>query len=295
MDFLNPIKNNYIGTYIDHSPPFPHRIPIDMADPGDGATIIAPNSKTEKRILRQLEKIRLEGRKARAKKLPNKLIAVPNADKSFHEQWGKGRNPLNLPHPFRGVVLGQPNCGKTTLVKNIILRAKPKFERVVVIHCDPDYTQEYDDVGAEMIANIPKPQDWEGDVKTLVVLDDLEYKGMPKEERRALDRLFGFVSTHKNISCLLCAQDPFNVPPIVRRCSNLWVLWKMADTDSLATIGRRVGMKPQAFKDIFDNILTEPRDSLWIDSTPGTPYPMRKNGFEVIEPEDDEDNPRRGV
>ena len=108
------------------------------------------------------------------------------------------------------------------VVKNLLIRAKPPFEEVFVIHCDPDYTKEYDDIGAVLLKDIPSPEDWEGQVKTLVILDDLEFKGMSKDQRRNLDRLFGFVSTHKNISCILCSQDPFNVPPIVRRCSNLW-------------------------------------------------------------------------
>jgi hypothetical protein len=44
-------------------------------------------------------------------RLPNKILALPNADKAFHEKWYKGRNHLNIPHPFRCVALGPPNCG----------------------------------------------------------------------------------------------------------------------------------------------------------------------------------------
>lgn len=215
-------------------------------------------------------------------KLPNVIIPIPNADKAFHEKWNDKRNPLNVIHPFRCVALGPPNVGKTTVVKNIILRAKPQFEKVFVIHCDPDYTQEYDDVGGEMLSSIPAPDEWDGDCKTLVVLDDLEFKGMSKHQRQNLDRLFGFVSTHKDISCILCSQDPFNVPPIVRRCSNLWILWKMNDMDAMATCARKTGLTSNSFKSIFNNLMKEPKDSLWIDGTDKSPYPMRKNGFTII-------------
>jgi len=169
------------------------------------------------------------------------------------------------------------------VVKNLILRQEPPFEEIFVIHCDSGYTREYDDLGkVEMLSEIPDPEDWEGIKKTLVVLDDLEFKGMSKHQKRCLDRLFGYVSTHKNISCILCSQDPFNVPAIVRRCSNLWVLWKGNDLDSMANVARKSGMKASDLKYMFDNLLPEHRDSLWIDSTSGTPYPLRKNGFTII-------------
>ena len=156
--------------------------------------------------------------------LPRELLAVRNLDKKNHEQWVQGDDLLNFPHPFRGVLLGPPNCGKTTTVKNILMRQAPPFKRLYIIHCDGEYTQEYDDVNGVLLKTIPYPEQWPGKDKTLVVVDDMELKTLKKEQRMALDRLFGYVSTHKNISVLLCSQDPFNVPPIVRRCSNLWVL-----------------------------------------------------------------------
>ena len=215
-------------------------------------------------------------------RLPNRILALPNADKAFHERWTKGRNMLDIPHPYRCVALGPPNCGKGTVVKNLLLRAKPQFEEVFVIHCDPDYTQEYDDVEVVMLAKIPAPEEWEGKVKTLVILDDLEFKGMDKDQKRNLDRLFGFVSTHKHISCILCSQDPFNVPPIVRRCSNLWVLWRCPDLDAMSTCARKTGMKASNFNTIFNQLNLNGHNSLWLDMTSKSPYPMRKNGYTLI-------------
>lgn len=215
-------------------------------------------------------------------RLPNKILALPNPDKKFHERWYSGRNMLNFPHPWRGVFLGPPNVGKTTIVKNLLLRAKPPFEEVFVIHCDPDYTKEYDDIGAEMLEKIPAPEEWEGECKTLVVLDDLEFKTMNKEQRRNLDRLYGFVSTHKNISVALCSQDAFNVPPIVRRCSNLWVLWRCPDLDAMSVCARKTGMKANNFNAIFNQLMMDHKDSLWLDMTDHSPYPKRKNGYTLI-------------
>ena len=216
-------------------------------------------------------------------KLPNRIIVLPNKDKEFHEKWNPGRNMLNFPHPFRAVFLGPPNVGKGNTLKNLIMRSKPAFEEIFCIHCDPEFTQEWNDCDVQMLAEIPEPGEWEGAVKTLVILDDLEFKGMSKIQRRNLDRLYGFVSTHKNISVILCSQDCFNVPPIVRRCSNLWVLWKTPDLDAMSLCARKAGMNKKDFLSIFSRLLPSFHDSLWIDMTSKTPYPLRKNGFEMIE------------
>ena len=81
----------------------------------------------------------------------------------------------------------------------------------------------------------------------------------------------------------MCSQDPFNVPPIVRRCSNLFILWKSNDLDSMANVARKTGLKSNDLKNIFDKLLPDSKDSLWIDTSTNTPYPLRKNGFILLE------------
>ena len=217
-------------------------------------------------------------------RLPNKIIPIANADKKWHEKWYPNRNMLNIPHPFRCCCLGPPNVGKTTVIKNLIIRQHPPFEEIYVIHCDANNTQEYNDLGEEvhMLSEIPSPEDWEGACKTLVVIDDLELKTLKQDQRRNLDRLFGYVSTHKNISVILTSQDPFNVMPIVRRCSNLWIMWRCPDLDSMAVCARKTGLKANNFNTIFNKCMMDTKDSLWLDSTELSPYPMRKNGFTLL-------------
>jgi hypothetical protein len=211
---------------------------------------------------------------------------IPNPDKHFHEEWHSRRNIVNFPHPFRAVCLGPPNVGKTLAIKTMILHQYPHFKKIFVIHCDSAYTKEYDDVEVEYLDVIPQPEEWEGDVKTLVVLDDLEVKMLPKKEKRALDRLFGFVSTHKNVSVILASQDTFNVPPIVRRCANVWIMWRSPDLDALAMCARKAGFKSDDLKILFDELMELETDSLCIDRTSKSPYPLRKNLFEPIEREE---------
>ena len=217
------------------------------------------------------------------KQLPNELIITPNKDKEFHEKWSPKRNILDIPHPFRCCLLGSPGVGKGVCVKNMIVRAKPEFEEIYIIHPDAEYTKEWEDVDAFMLSEIPSPSEFEGKVKTLIVIDDLELKNLSKEQKTNLDRLFGYVSTHKNISVMCTLQDAFNCPPSVRRCTNLFILWRVTDMDSLAMLSRKVGMSCDEFKYIFKHICKEHHDSLWIDQTKNTPYPLRKNGFELLQ------------
>lgn len=225
--------------------------------------------------------------KERRKKkgLPRQLIAIGNKDKEFHESWDDqpDRDPLNFPHPFRMILTGPPNTGKSTCVKNIIIRADPPFEKVVIIHADHEETKEYEDLGehgVEMTSVIPDPSGWDPSKKTLAVIDDIDLKRIGKNQQQALDRLFGYVSTHKNTSVASCGQDFFAQPQMIRRCANVIVLWKSPDKRNVKMIASRVGMPElDAFMRAW---CPEFRDSLWIDNTYETPYPLRKNGFQML-------------
>ena len=218
--------------------------------------------------------------KKKKRKLPSALVPFPNTDKEWHEEWTPGRSLINFPHPFRGVLLGPPNSGKSTCVKNILIHADPPFEKMTVIHADPENSTEYEDSDAEVIGTIPAPSEWkDSDLKQLVVVDDLDVSRLGVTGASALDRLFGYVSTHKNISVILCSQDTFNVPASVRRCANLWVLWPMSDLTSVRQCAKKCGNVPLV--ELFQ-MCENPHDSIWIDLTDKSPEKVRKNGFEAI-------------
>ncbi len=229
------------------------------------------------------------------RKVENNIIPIKNPDKSFHETWSTkkkngveyGRHPLNIPHPSRWVLFGPPGTGKTTVVINGVLRQSPPFERIFLIHIDGHYTKEYNKLESfTRLTSVPSPDWWNGEEKTLVILDDLEYRYMSKEQKVCLDRLFGYVSTHKNISVYLTAQDGFNIPPCVRRSADVWILWKGRDLDSMRQIARKGGLRKtdiEALHNCYDFTL---RDSLWIDTTPFSPYPLRINGTQLVSEEE---------
>lgn len=243
---------------------------------------IKPNLKYRSTTKKELIKILKESGEDEEKIEKNGLAVFKNKDKEFHEHWTKKRSIMNIPHPFRCVLCGPPNSGKTSMILNLLMSNYPYFEEVIIIHCDPEYTQEYDNLNAIMCNEIPSPDQWDGEKKTLVILDDLEYKQMTRDQRRNLDRLFGFVSTHKNISVCLSAQDAFNIPTGVRRCANLWVLWKIDDMDSIKTLSRKIKLSAKEISQLFNNYLIRPHDSLMIDNTDNSPYKLRKNGTQII-------------
>ena len=231
----------------------------------------------------------LSGFQRRAKRsrevLPSRIIPFENHDKAFHEQWYEGRDLLDIPHPFRMLLAAKPNGGKTTVILNIILRVacgKDPFEKIVVVHCDPNTTQEYKDVEHELRPDIPKPDDFNPLQKTLCILEDLNYIGMGKQQRGYLERLVGYASTHKNVSVMVTAQDPFRILPTVRRCVNVFVLWNNHDQDMLRTLARKTGKTVEALERVLTTQCQDHHDSVWIDLSPDSPAPFRKNGYERL-------------
>jgi hypothetical protein len=69
-------------------------------------------------------------------------------------------------------------------------------------------------------------------------------------------------------------------------------MWRCPDLDAMATVSRKTGMKSQNFNAIFNQLMCDTHDSLWLDQTHKSPYPMRKNGFEIISKDDGEDTKR---
>lgn len=216
-------------------------------------------------------------------KLPSRLIALENADKKFHEKWYSGRDMLNFPHPFRVILAAPPHSGKSTVIKNILLRADPPFQKIVLVHCDPENTAEYDDIECvETRSDIPMPEEWSGECKTLCIIDDIELKKLKSDQIAALSRLFGYVSTHKHLSVCLTSQDPYQIPSIVRRSANVFVLWKLVDLNALIMTARKTGYSAEDFNYFFNCLTKGKHDSIWIDLTENTPYPLRLNGYVPI-------------
>ena len=216
---------------------------------------------------------------------PNEVIIIPNPEKKFHEKWFKGRNILNFPHPYRMLLCSiQPNLGKTNWVKNILIRAQPKFKEIFLLHCGENLQIEYNDIECTCLSRMPpiNSNQLNPKVKTLLIIEDKNFKFLKADDLHRLDRFYGFSSTHRNVSIIYCSQSFFDVPVSVRRMSNIYVLWKTKDLDSMKTIGRRCGLKKEELYRLIMKYLNDVHDTLWIDCTKNTPYPLRLNGFTPI-------------
>ena len=220
-------------------------------------------------------------------KLPNEIIKIANADKKFHESWHTGRNICDFPHPVRIGILGKVGMGKSTVAKNIFIRTQEAnehpYEQLIIIH-GSDTTKEWDEMDPDLIINnIPDPQDFtQNDKKTMIIIDDFEMGGLSKQSLKNLSSLFRFVSSHHNISIIICYQSFFDMPAIIKKCCNVFIIYKPNDRDELGTIARRVGMTKKDMLYIFDNFMKEKRDTLCIDMTEDSPAPLRKNLFTPI-------------
>lgn len=216
-------------------------------------------------------------------RLPNQIIPIPCSDKvGWTEKWNKGRNLLNLPHSWRGIFCGPPSSGKSTCIKNLILRARPPFEEVLVVHYSPDDTTEWDDINAQMCSEIPSPHDIDSDCKRLLILEDLDLSTLAKPELGKLNRLFGYCSSHKNLSIALTCQNAFDCPPCARRVSNLFVLWRQPDITAMSILASKTGLKSKDFLAIFENFIEHDHGSLWVDLTRNSPAKLRIDGYKVL-------------
>ena len=229
--------------------------------------------------------------------LRGKVIPFGCSDKKIADVWTPDRDLAAFPQAFRIMCLGPPNCGKSTLAKTILSNADPPFDELYIIHEDyqPDGggTTEWDDCDPTEVMGEPPSLAWwdnicssddpdEPPVRRLVVIDDLESTGISKERQRNLATLFRYCSSHHGISLILCFQNMFGLPPLLRKMANIIIAWRPVAKNEMGLIANRVGLDSKDLDLLFDaaNELypkTRNRNSLCFDFTDNTPAPIRVN------------------
>jgi hypothetical protein len=229
-------------------------------------------------------------RKKRLKGLPNKIHVFKNKDKSgWYETWDKpaNRSPGHLCHPFRLLALGRPGGGKTNTMINLFLKhqaSSKKFKKLYIVTCDSS-SQEWLDLEPDcVLTEIPDLDIFDGSEKTCIILDDIELVARDKIQQKRLSTLMRFTSSHKNCSVMLGFQSFFDTPPIARKCCNVFLLYKGWSKQETAIIENRVGVDTGVLQRLYQ-LCTKQHDSIMIDKSPGTPYPFRKNVYEIIDVE----------
>jgi len=216
----------------------------------------------------------------------SRLVLFRNPDKKFQEKWYSGRHPLNFPHAFRACLYGKTGCGKTTVILNMILKQKPRFQRIIISHGAWKTTKEYDKpLGKglfEIRGDIPHEDEIDGVRKTLLIIDDIDLKALKDRKDDdgliRLKKMFKHVSSHRNLSIICSTHYLFEAPVVVRHCSDIFIVWKPNDMSAIKKMSKRVGLYSSELERIFLENCKKKHDAVWIDQTPRTRFPIRING-----------------
>ncbi len=221
--------------------------------------------------------------------MPKKVIQkIHNKDKVGSENWNprRAKNLGNFPSPARILLLGPCGVGKSTLIKNLIIHQKPRFSQVYLIHEDAEFTKEYEDLDCtEQFDEVPDLDFWEYEGKfrkRAVIVDDLELTSANKERMKNLAILFRYGSTHKGLTIYYAHQSFFDVPPLVKKMANVFILWKPRSNGEITMIENRTGLEKGQLKDLFNTVATGHRDSITIDLTENSPCKLRLNIWKPI-------------
>ena len=127
---------------------------------------------------------------------------------------------------------------------------------------------------------------WERDEdkfkKRAIILDDLEYLSANKQRLKNLAILFRYASSHKKVTIYLAHQSFFDTPILVKKMSNIYILWKPRSTSELGLDENRTGLKKDTLKTLFKTVATKFRDSIMIDLTENSPCKLRLNIWQTL-------------
>ncbi len=207
------------------------------------------------------------------------MLAIFNSDKVVHHHDQNRDKKLAAPspsHPARLILAGRSGAGKGSTAKNILHRATPAFDRIVVYHYDTS-TLEWEDCDAEMISELPEDPAafWDRDKKKLLIIDEVPMDSS-KESRNRLDRMFNYVASHYSVSVYLLQQSFTSIPCSIRRAAYMWLIWRSVDMHSVRHISGKTG---RDFKELL-KLTKNKYDFITFDFSGGPA--LRLNLFEPI-------------
>ena len=213
-----------------------------------------------------------------------KIVTVPNPDKQGHHQ--DRRKPGLYPsHPARIIFSGRSGCGKGVAAKNLLARASPPFERIVIWHYDIDTLEWNDCEPSDVIAELPDdPSEfWDRDEKNLIICDEIPWEQLSKADRLKADRLMQYVASHYNLTVYILHQNFVSIPTPIRRAADWWNLWGSVDNVSVRDVSSKTG---HDFRQLLQ--LTNSKfDCITFDFS-GEGPPLRLNMFDPIDDAGDE-------
>lgn len=252
-------------------------------------------------------------KKSKIKLEPNRIYTVENPDKTTHERWGDSKHPIenvmNFPGPYRWLICGQPNSGKTTLIYNILCQMDPPPRKIYLIHADSFESKRYwsdpddQDFISDLMENVPPeyvdidltvltsfpPLGWfkklDTKTKKVLIIDDvnlLEYMKTNKTKRECMDKLFSYVSTHRNLTIISSFQNIFaQCAPSMYRYSSVYTIFKPRDRNFTSMLARKIGSDKKEMGAML-NLCKGLHDNITLDYTENSPMEKRFNLYKEI-------------
>ena len=211
-----------------------------------------------------------------------RIVSVPNPDKFGHHDDAK--HPGLYPsHPARIIFSGRSGCGKGVAAKNLLARASPPFDRIVVYHYDTESREWLDCEPSDIISELPDDPAsfWDRDEKSLLIMDEVPWETLSKADRMKADRCLQYVASHYSLTVYILHQNFVSIPVPIRRAADWWNLWGSVDNVSVRDVSSKTG---HDFKSLL--LLTSSKfDCITFDFS-GIGPPLRLNMFEPIEDTD---------
>ena len=167
------------------------------------------------------------------------------------------------------------------MIKNTVLQHQggtgAPFRELYVITCSP-LCKEYDDLEyTGLMTEIPDADFFTGKVKTAIILDDFELSNMTPSTKRKLSTLFRYVATHRNVSIFCGFQSALDTPPLIRKVSDVFVMYKPNNRLEISTLANRLDLDADDLRYIYKKICNGKYDCLCVNNIPGAPYRLTKN------------------
>lgn len=242
-------------------------------------------------------------------KLPKDEIFIFHSVDKNNETWSKNRKFSNYPRPYRSLILGCPNSGKSSIAKNLVLAGQPPYSKIYVWASSPKEWEKYadyliDDSDILDESNILFEDDDDSDIEEmekeinpkikkttrhkLLIIDDIEISKCSRPLKARVSLLFKHISSHKNLSIICLLQSPDMVGnEILANCNVFLISLNYKDIENISRLGKKIGVSYQTFKKIYryiaNNIDNKQYSYLCIDNTVNTKNPISVNFFQPID------------
>jgi Adenovirus IVa2 protein len=187
---------------------------------------------------------------------------------------------LSFKHPFTGICSGPTGCGKTELMKNIILNINqmmtPAPEQIIWYYAEaqPQLEAELHHL-VEFIEGLPDVKEFEGNKRTLLIIDDCM-----SECNKDIAKLFTKGSHHRNLSVWFLMQNFFHQSKEIRTITlnaHYIILFKNPrDKQQIKVLARQMyDRSSKDMEDAFSLATSEPHGYLLVDLKQDTPDYLR--------------------